>query len=393
VESCTGCGLCVPECIYNAIKLEGDVARIDFDLCTLCGACVDVCPVGAIELLTFAKKTGTEDLESYDGVWVWGEVTVDGELAPVVFELLNIGRSLADKRGTYLGVALVGSGVSELAERAIERGADRVFVVDAVEYRDFIEERFTDAIEHLVKRYRPEILIGGATMSGRSLMPRIAVRLKTGLTADCTGLDIDPDSGNLVQTRPAFGGNIMATILCPNHRPQMASVRHKVFSEAPVEASRKGEIVVVDASEIALEKLAKRLLQRVDEQDSGELSIVDADIIVSGGRGVGGPEGFEPLRELAHLLGGALGASRPTIDSGWLPYHHQVGQTGRTVAPKLYIACGISGAVQHKVGMQTSDFIVAINKDEDAPIFEIADIGIVGDLFEVVPALIKKLKG
>ncbi len=389
-ELCTGCGLCVGGCPRNAIVVENGCARIDFRLCDLCGSCVEICPVGAIERKAPVVGRGT-DLDDYDGIWIWGEVDSERRLSPVVFELLNIGRSLAEKRGTSLSVVVVGDGIAELAKGAVERGADRVYLVDAPEYKDFIEERYVDAIAHLVERYRPEIILGGATMSGRRLMPRLAVRLKTGLTADCTGLDIDPETGGLLQTRPAFGGNIMATIVCPNNRPQMATVRHKTFAEAERKSGLEGEIVEIDANEIALENLTKLLLSRVDEQDKGELSIVDADIIVSGGRGVGGPDGFEPLKELARLLGGAVGASRPTVDSGWIPYHHQVGQTGRTVAPKLYIACGISGAIQHKVGMQTSDFIVAINKDKTAPIFDIADIGIVGDLFDVVPALIKRL--
>ncbi len=394
-EECTVCGKCLPACPYGAISLTGETAVIDYDTCTLCGACVDDCPFGAI-ILRHAEKPkafGTPDKESYTDVWVYGEITPEGELAPVVFELLNEGRRLADALNSRLGVVIVGEGVKKLADEAIARGADVVYIVDAPQYRDFIEEKISTALEFVARKFKPEILLTGATVIGRSLIPRLAIRLETGLTADCTSLDIDAETGNLLQTRPAFGGNIMATILCPEHRPQMATVRHKVFKEAERDDSRTGEIIEIDANDIALEEFAKVIIERIDETENEELAIADADIIIGGGRGVGGPEGFELLYDLAHILGGAVGASRAAVDAGWIAYRNQVGQTGKTVAPKLYIACGISGAVQHKVGMQTSDFIVAINKDKSAPIFDIADIGIVGDLFEVLPPLIRKLKG
>ncbi len=386
---CSLCGVCSTACPFGAIALSEDKVVIDFSACTLCGACIDSCPCGAIARSEASQNA--PQIPDSSGVWVWGEIEPCGRLSPVVFELLNIGRKLAGKRRCELGLVIVGHNIAHLAEEAIARGADRVFLIDSPRFEQFIEENHAEAIAFAVNKYSPEILLGGSTLSGRRLMPRLAVRLKTGLTADCTDLDIDDATGLLLQTRPAFGGNIMATIACPNHRPQMASVRHKVFPEAPADSSRKGEIVTIDSGEIAINTLAKAIIERIDESAECEMPITEADIIVAGGRGVGGAEGFELLRELASLLGGTIAASRAAVDAGWVPYNRQVGQTGRTVAPKLYIACGISGAIQHKVGMQTSEFIVAINKDKSAPIFDIANIGIVGDLFEVVPSLIREL--
>jgi len=392
-EKCTGCGNCISACPYGAIAIVSDVAEIDFEKCTLCGACVDNCHLDAIVLrhVEQQKAFGTPDKESYHDVWVYGEITPDGNLAPVVFELLNEGRRLADIRDSRLCAVIIGADVRNLANDAIYRGADVVYIVESPIYKEFIEEKLATALEYAARKFKPEIILTGATVIGRSLIPRLAIKLETGLTADCTALDIDPETGNLLQTRPAFGGNIMATILCPEHRPQMATVRHKVFKEAQPDESRSGEIIPIDPNEIAIEEFAKTISERVVESEGEEISVTDADIIVSGGRGVGGPDGFIILRELANILGAAVGASRAAVDAGWIPYRNQVGQTGKTVAPKLYIACGISGAIQHKVGMQTADTIVAINKDKSAPIFDIADIGIIGDLFEIIPILNKQL--
>ncbi|HPL63162.1 MAG TPA: electron transfer flavoprotein subunit alpha/FixB family protein [Syntrophales bacterium] len=240
-----------------------------------------------------------------------------------------------------------------------------------------------------MRRYRPEIFILGASSRGRDLAGSVATELYTGLTADCTGLDIDPDSGLLRQTRPAFGGNIMATIICPNRRPQMCTVRHRVFETPAPDPDRRGQIIEINPA-LGKEPIASRVVDFIMEE--GEVNLADARIIVSGGRGVAGPEGFEPIRRLAEVLGGAVGASRSAVDAGWIPYAHQVGQTGRTVRPDLYIACGISGAIQHLAGMITARIIVAINKNPEAPIFGVADYGIVGDLFEIVPALTEQFK-
>jgi electron transfer flavoprotein alpha subunit len=263
-----------------------------------------------------------------------------------------------------------------------------VILVDDPALGPFDSDAYSDVFADLVRKHKPEVVIAGGTSVGRTFIPRVAIRVKTGLTADCTGLEIDPKEKLLLQTRPAFGGNIMATIICPNHRPQMATVRHKVFRKAQPDASRKGTLI----EEAARVKSGRSKIVEVIREMTNEINVAEADIIVSGGRGLGGPEKFELLKDLAKELGAAVGASRGAVDAGWISAYHQVGQTGKTVCPKLYIACGISGAIQHQVGMSSSETIVAINKDPNAPIFDIADYGIVGDLNEVVPELTKILR-
>ncbi|MCD6531953.1 FAD-binding protein, partial [bacterium] len=358
----------------------------------VCGACVDACPFDAIVARGEEPTAGElSSIDQYSGVWVICELDKHNNPARVGFELLGAGRALANARGVPLYAVVLGHGIGDIGKEYIAQGADRVIIADSERLHDFDPEIYTAVLEHLVKKYKPEIVIAGATVWGRSLVPRLAVRIHTGLTADCTQLDIDPDTGLLLQTRPAFGGNIMATILCPNHRPQMATVRPRVMKPLEPDPSRQGEIIHENVSAIPLPKSRIKILESVEEL--GEMiNIADADVIVSGGRGLGGPEAFGMLFELAELLGGAVGASRAAVDAGWIPYAHQVGQTGKTVSPKLYIAIGISGAIQHLVGMQSSDTIIAINKDPNAPIFEVADYGVVGDLFEVVPELIRQLK-
>jgi len=386
-EKCTGCKLCVRECPFGAISMVGKLAVIDLDKCTLCGACLDVCKFDAIEMEERAPAGAEAPPESYRGVWVFAEQR-RGSLSSISFELLGAGRRLADKLEVELTAVLLGHDISGEAQELIYHGADRVIVVDHEKLRDFHDDSYAEVLARLIEEEKPEIVLTGATSMGRSFIPKVAAKLGTGLTADCTGLEID-DRGNLVQTRPAFGGNIMATIICPNHRPQMATVRHKVMKPAERDESRSGEIVRKDV-DFSTVNVRTSLVEFVEEVED-TVNIAEADIIVSGGRGLGGPENFELIRKLARVLGGAVGASRAAVDAGWIPYSHQVGQTGKTVCPKLYIACGISGAIQHLAGMQSSEVIVAINKDPDAPIFNVATFGIVGDLFEVVPALIKKL--
>ncbi len=357
------------------------------EACTMCGACVEVCEFKAIEKIE--ESTGpAADLSAYKGVWVFAEQH-KGNIASVALELLGEGRKLADKRKTKLSAVLVGDGIRNRANDLIAHGADIVYTADDPALKDFNDDSYAAIVTTLARQHKPEIILAGATAIGRSFFPKVASSLYTGLTADCTALDIDPESGHLHQTRPAFGGNIMATIVTPNHRPQMATVRHKVMKPAPRDASRTGDIIDVKYAQSG--DLRTKVIKTVE--DAGEtVNICEADIIVSGGRGLGSAKNFALVAELAKTLGGAVAATRGAVDEGWIPYPHQVGQTGKTVCPKLYIACGISGAIQHVAGMQSSEVIVAINRDADAPIFNVATYGIVGDVHEVVPVLIKKIR-
>ncbi len=386
LNKCTGCETCITACPYGAIKIVNDLPLIE-DNCTLCRACIDVCPEEAI---VFVRKDVEEmSRGSQRGVWVFVEQR-HGILADVGYELLGVGRRLADQLKTELFAVVFGEGLDDQAKGLIPYGADKVLLVDEPELNQFHDDLYTVVLYDLIVKYKPEILLAGATSIGRSFFPRVATRLKTGLTADCTSLDIDLEKHILLQTRPAFGGNIMATIVCPKQRPQMATVRHKVMKKPEPDNSRNGEI---KKERINLgDKICRTKFIQFIKDVTEKVNITDADVIVSGGRGLGKPEKFQLLRELADILNGAVGASRAAVDADWIPYSHQVGQTGKTVCPKLYIACGISGAIQHLVGMQSSEVIVAINKDPEAPIFKIANYGLVGDLFEIIPALIKEIK-
>jgi electron transfer flavoprotein alpha subunit len=325
----------------------------------------------------------------HQGVWIVAEQS-GGRIQRIGHELLTRGRELADKRGTELTAVVLGHDLNEDdLQGLINRGADRVLTMEAPELEHFLVEPRAACLVRLIEEHRPEIIIAGATTTGRTLMPYVAVRTDAGLTADCTVLDIEPETGNLLQTRPAIGGNILATIKTPEHRPQMATVRPRSTRPAEPQDGRQGEI---DRRQAPAELLGSRV-RRVDfVPDESEHGLQDADAVVSVGRGIKKGENVPVIKPLLKSLDAALGASRDAVDRGWLSYPHQVGLSGQTVSPKLYVALGISGSIQHLAGMQTSETIVAINNDPEAQIFRVADFGIVGDLFEIVPVLAEKLK-
>jgi len=387
-EKCVGCTLCVKVCPFGAITLKAKKAVIDLSKCNLCGACAPICKFKAI-IINKKETKKAKDFSLYKDVWVFAEQK-KGVVQSISFELLGKGRELADKLGVNLCAVLLGDNVEDKSQELASRGADKVYLVDSPKLKSYQDDPYTKVLTQLISKYKPEIVLCGATTIGRSLISRVAVRLRAGLTADCTGLDIDPKEKLLLQTRPAFGGNIMATIITPNTRPQMATVRHKVMEEAEIDPGKKAEIIKEEFSDDTY--VSRTRLVDIVEEIEETVNLAEADIIVSGGRGLGAKENFDIVRELALVLGGAVGASRSAVDADWIPYSHQVGQTGKTVCPKVYIACGISGQIQHLIGMKSSDVIVAINKDPEAPIFSVATYGIVDDLFKVVPLLTSEFK-
>lgn len=388
VEKCTGCTLCLKVCPFDAIRIMDKKAIIDLNKCTICGACKDACKFKAI-FIEDKKVCALPDIKDYKGIWVFIEQK-NGKVQSISYELLGKAHELAKKLNCEVSGVFIGNNLEDQIDELFWHGADNVYLVQAPEIANFQDDPYTNILVKLAQKYKPEILLCGATSIGRSLISRVAINIKAGLTADCTGLDIDMERKILLQTRPAFGGNIMATIISPNYRPQMATVRHKVFQPMEPDKKRKGKIIK-ESFDSKVYFSRTKLLDIVEEVES-LVNLAEADIIVSGGRGMGSPENFAIIKELAHVLGAAVGSSRAAVDAGWMPYSHQVGQTGRTVAPKIYIACGISGQIQHLVGMQSSKIIIAINKDPEAPIFKHATYGIVGDLFQVVPALTKRFK-
>jgi electron transfer flavoprotein alpha subunit len=335
------------------------------------------------------KLVNDAERSAYKNIWVISELR-SGAILPVTQELLGAARDLAVQRGAEVWAVVLGAAADE-AKGLFPYGADTVIVVDDSRLTCFNDELEVNVLERLIRTYRPEVVLGAATARGRALIPRLAVRIESGLTADCTGLGIDPENGDLLQTRPAFGGNIMATIRCSNHRPQMATVRPRVMRALSPDPSRSGRIITetVEQSDAGL---IKKVCGVFKNEDGSVVNLSDAKIIVSGGRAMKGPEGFKVVQALADAVGGAVGASRAAVDAGWIAYPHQVGQTGQTVQTAIYVACGISGQIQHLVGMQSCDTIIAIDKDPDTPMMQLADIAVTGDLFELIPAIVEELK-
>ncbi|MDP6458076.1 MAG: electron transfer flavoprotein subunit alpha [Candidatus Bathyarchaeota archaeon] len=381
---CINCTLCENTCAFGSLVMEEGYPRI-LDDCRLCGECVTACPTKAI---TIEKEGASVNFSDHSGILVFAEQW-KGKVHPVVYELFGKGRELANQLEEKLSAVIIGNELDEALSELKLRGADKIFVFDHPGLEDFRDDPYSAILENLVKEEKPSIFLIGATSIGRSLGPKVAACLETGLTADCTSLDIDPESRLLLQTRPTYGGNIMATIICTNTRPQIATVRYKVMEEAEIVPANECEII---RRNVTISDLPDRVKILKSSPVKDQVSIIDAEIIVSGGKGLGDQRGFELIQELAEALGGAVGASRPTVDEGWIDYPHQVGLSGRTVRPRIYVACGISGAVQHLAGMKTSDVIIAINKDPEAPIFNVASLGAVGDLYEIIPRLVNMIK-
>jgi electron transfer flavoprotein alpha subunit len=397
-DRCIGCQICAAECPVGAIEMVDGVAFIDPEVCVGCGKCYEVCPVEAVLFEGSKRRKKIREVErpegskfpDYKDIAVFIEVS-DGQGAQVSWELTGKAVDLAEKLETKVISFLLGNQVKGIAEEAIAYGCDEVHIIDDPLLGSYLSKPYGEALAHLCQRTKPQILLIGATPLGRDLASIVATRIQTGLTADCTGLDIDEETGLLLMTRPTFGGNIMATIFCENHRPQMSTVRPRVFKLHKKDPQRKGDVHHHPWK--PPEDRSPEVVEFIGEvPETGSVDIARAHALVVAGKGACDPDSMPLLQELADQVGGVVACSRPVVEAGLMPYERQVGQTGKTVAPKMYIGVGVSGSVQHLVGMQGSEKILAINADPNAPIFKVADVGIVGDYQKVVPALIAELK-
>ena len=386
IDLCDGCNRCLKACPYGALEVKEGKAEV-LERCTSCGACLEVCKKKA--LVTDAKPREIPDFSDHRGIWIFAEQR-GGQLNRVSLELLGKANQLGNELNQEVSAVLIGQHVSDLADTLIRYGADRVYLAEDRLLKDFRTLAYTKVVEELIRKYRPNIFLMGASHVGRDLAPRVSRRVGAGLTADCTDLSIDSEEGILLQTRPAFGGNVMATIASRYSRPQMATVRPGIM-EAILLPDHKGRIIKQPIS--LLEKEIGLKVLNIVEEEKKQVNLSAAKVIVAGGRGVGDENGFRVLRELAEIMGGEVAGTRVAVESGWIPAENQVGQTGKSVRPEIYIACGISGAIQHRAGMMHSRYIVAVNKDPAATIFQVADWGIVGDMHDVVPEMIRQLKG
>jgi len=388
-EKCTGCELCLGSCPYDAIEIAGQVAVIN-DRCTGCGACLDVCKKGAI--LSDREEIKPVDLSGYKGVWVFAEHR-DGVMNKGSLELIGCGHELGKALKQELCVVLLSDKTTDLITELSKYGVKKIYFASHKDLKTYQTNAYSNTISGIIEKYKPAIVLFSATLTGRDLAPRIAQKLRVGLTADCTDLTIDSETGDLLQTRPAFGGNVMATIISPRTRPQMATVRPGVMKPVMPSASGKTKKAkIIDCSDQFNKKDIRTKILEVIRERRRYANLQDAKVIIGGGRGIRSEKGVKMLEQLAEAIGGEVAGTRVVVEKGWMPQERQIGQTGLSVSPDLYIACGISGSIQHRAGIQNAGIIVAVNTDEDAPLFDIADYKIVGDIFEIVPALTKALK-
>ena len=388
-EKCVGCGKCTTVCPFGALSLVNRKA-VASAACTMCGACVSQCPVGALSLPQ--NGAAKKDLSAYKGVWVFIEISDNGQtqsVRPVGFELLSKGRELANQLGEELCAVIIGNNLQPYFAELSQYGTDKIYAVEGPAYARYNTAAYANAMVTLIKKYLPSVVLYPSTYIGRDLSPRISSELFVGLTADCTGLSVK--DGNLIQTRPAFGGNIMADIKCPDYRPQMSTVRPNVFKKAVTTPGRMA-IIVKEAVAVPAQSAKVRIISTQMNPPASGMKLDEAEVVIAGGRGMKNKAGFDLLENLASELGGTVGASRAAIDLGLKPKEQQVGQSGVTVSAKLYVACGISGAVQHVVGMEHSDVIIGINKDANAPIFNVCKYGFVGDASQILPRIVEQIK-